>query len=177
MKPFNQNAAIRGAIRRIFARSPVIREVMMEVRKEFPKYNKDGSRAKKDAVCYLCNICKNYVGSTKVSVDHINPVISIEDGFIDWNEFVFRLWCDKTNLQTICDTCHQIKTNKERFERTYRKDSMFIDGLLCSLEYSNVISAEDLKALKKFTPKKLTKYPKEFVDKVLLLKKRNYDIL
>jgi 5-methylcytosine-specific restriction endonuclease McrA len=112
-KTFNMNAVIRGAIRRTFARAPVKQEVLKAVRKEFPKYNKDGSRSKKDAVCYLCNVCKNYAGSTKVSVDHIVPVISVDEGFVDWNEFVKRLYCGPENLQCICENCHKIKTLEE----------------------------------------------------------------
>ncbi len=53
--PFNQNAALRGAIRRIFSRSPVKIEVLMKVRREVPRYNQDGSRGKRDAVQYQCN--------------------------------------------------------------------------------------------------------------------------
>ena len=121
-KIFNENAVIRGAIRRTFARAPIKQEVLKAVRKEFPKYKKDGTRAKKDAVCYLCNICKKYTGSTKVSVDHIIPVISIEEGFVDWNEFVKRLYCGADNLQVICDDCHKIKTKEEgHLRREMRK--------------------------------------------------------
>lgn len=117
------NAVVRGAIRRTFARAPVKQEVLKAGRKEFPKYKKDGSRAKKDAVCYLCNVCKKYVGSTKVSVDHIIPVISVDDGFVDWNTFVERLYCGPENLQIICDDCHAVKTKEEgRLRRQKAKE-------------------------------------------------------
>jgi len=112
--PFNENSAIRSAIRRVFSRSPTVREVLMKHRREIPKFNKDGSRAKKDSVQYQCAVCQKWISSTKVSVDHIEPVISIEEGFIDWNIFVQRLFCNILNLQTICDFCHQLKTNSER---------------------------------------------------------------
>src|SRR5690242_6187581 len=102
--PFNQNAAVRGAIRRIFSRSPVKIEVQMAHRREVPRYNKDGSRGKVDAVQYQCNVCKNWVGSTHVEVDHIVPVIEVnEQGFVDWNTFVERTFCGPENLQVICD--------------------------------------------------------------------------
>ena len=120
-KTFNMNATIRGAIRRTFARAPVKQEVLKAVRKEFPKYNKDGTRSKKDAVCYLCNVCKEYKGSTHVSVDHIIPVVSVEEGFVDWNVFVERLYCGKENLQVICEECHKAKTKRERDERNRLK--------------------------------------------------------
>ena len=115
--PYNQNAMIRGAIRRTFSRSPVVREVLMGGRQEVPKYNKDGSLSKKPAVQYQCEVCDAWVSSTKVTVDHIEPVISVDDGFVDWNQFVDRLFCNKSNLQRICDDCHDKKTYKERIAR------------------------------------------------------------
>lgn len=118
---YNQQSAIRGALRRTFARSPLIREMMSKVRREVPRYKKDGSRAKKDAVQYLCGVCNVYTGSTKVSVDHVVPVIP-ETGFTDWNTFIDRLFCDASNLQVVCDDCHQKKTNAERAERQRLRD-------------------------------------------------------
>jgi 5-methylcytosine-specific restriction endonuclease McrA len=163
--PFNQNAAIRGAIRRIFSRSPVVREVLFEGRREVPRYNKDGSRAKKDSVQYQCQVCDEFVSSTKIAVDHKIPVISVEEGFQDWNIFVARLFCQKENLQRICDPCHQEKTNEERFQRQLKKDQELLELLKF---FKN---KDDIKLhVKKFTKKKLEKYPKEFQDDVAKLK-------
>jgi 5-methylcytosine-specific restriction endonuclease McrA len=163
--PFNQNAAIRGAIRRTFSRSPVVREVLQKVRREVPKYNKDGSRAKKDSVQYQCNMCKEYVGSTKIAVDHIEPVIHPVHGFKDWNQFVDRLFCDASNLQPICQHCHQAKTNSERQARQLIKDSELLEQIQNS-DDENFIR----EGLKKFTKKKLQVYPQEIVEKVLELR-------
>jgi len=161
--PYNQNSMIRGAIRRTFSRSPVVREVLMAGRREVPKYNKDGSLAKKPAVQYQCEVCSTWVSSTKVSVDHIDPVISVDDGFVDWNQFVDRLFCDKTNLQRICDDCHDKKTASERFERMYKKELS---------ELNDIGSSTSI--LKKLTPKRLLKYPypKDFIDRVRQMRKR-----
>ena len=59
-------------------------------------------------------MCKEEFTSKDVEVDHINPVVSIQDGFIDWNEFIKRLYCGKENLQVLCKPCHKIKTKNER---------------------------------------------------------------
>ena len=115
-KTYNQNAVIRGALRRAFARSPLVQEKMSESRREIPKFNKDGNRSKKDSVQRQCEVCLEWTGSTKISIDHINPVISVDVGFQDWNEFIERLWCDKHNLQRICDNCHN-KKNSTRASR------------------------------------------------------------
>jgi 5-methylcytosine-specific restriction endonuclease McrA len=52
----------------------------------------------------------------KVHIDHIVPVIPI-GGFKntewDWNEYMSNLFCDKTNLQVLCEECHKEKTMYE----------------------------------------------------------------
>lgn len=125
---WNKDSAIRGALRRTFSRSPVIRQMMQKVRREVPKFKKDGSLSKKNAVQYLCNVCKQYVGSTLISVDHIVPVID-KEGFLNWETFINRLFCDETNLQVICDQCHLLKTNQERNIRQTLKDQIDLKEL------------------------------------------------
>ncbi len=167
---FNQNAAIRGAIRRLFSRSPVHREVLAKVRREVPKYNQDGARSKKDSVQYLCNVCKSYVGSTKVEVDHIIPVIETnEHGFVDWNMFVDRLFCGPENLQVICDPCHDKKTHEEQQKRQAAKDKVKLDKIEQDIQCAKTIEEE--KALKKQIAKFLTKKKApETKDRALKLK-------
>ncbi len=167
MKPktFNQNAAVRSAIRRVFSRSPIVREIMFKVRREVPKYNKDGSRAKKDAVQYQCNVCKVWTKSTAIAVDHIAPVVDVDGGFVDWNTFVVRLFCDASNLQVICDTCHQQKTNEERFMRAFPVKC----AELSAAESPNADPKDVKKWVRKFN-KTLSLYPEDFQKRVLKLK-------
>lgn len=167
-KSFNVNATIRGAIRRAFARSPSVQEVMAASRREVPRYNKDGSRHKKNWVQRQCEVCQEWASTSKMSVDHIEPVVSTTEGFVDWNTFVARLWCDKSNLQRICDTCHHTKTQQERFDRAFKLES----EQLQAIEYGKLSLEEQKKWAKKFTPKKLLKYPEEFVARIMDLKKR-----
>ena len=150
--PYNENAAIRGAIRRTFSRSPIIREVLQKVRREVPRYRKDGSRAKKDAVQFLCATCKQYVGSTCVSVDHIDPVIPTE-GFTDWNTFVKRLFCGADNLAPICDECHQKKTNEERRARQRIKDLETLEELKRKDVSGGRLTDKELKLFRRLTKK------------------------
>lgn len=125
---YNQNSAIRSAIRRAFSRSPVVQEVMKAARSERPRYKQDGTLAKKPHVDYTCAICQRKFKGTEVAADHIDPVVDIEDGFVDWNTFVERLgWERPENLQVICNyklkhmdkhgntsSCHYKKTQEER---------------------------------------------------------------
>jgi 5-methylcytosine-specific restriction endonuclease McrA len=166
-KTWNQEAAIRGALRRTFSRSPIIREVLFKVRREVPKFNKDGSRAKKDAVQYKCNVCATYVGSTMVSVDHINPVVSVTEGFVDFNTFITRLFCAASNLQVICDSCHNTKTQAERISRLLLQYTKELDQLEDDLKTGVVSKSEALKTLKKYIAKKKTSGLESIVKRAL----------
>jgi len=127
---YNQNSQIRSAIRRAFSRSPVVKEVKDSVRTEHDQYNKDGSLAKKKAVRFECAVCHKLFKGTDCAVDHIDPVIPIDQEFKGWDVFVERLWCDKSNLQVLCSyklkhidkhnnelSCHHKKTQQERKDR------------------------------------------------------------
>jgi 5-methylcytosine-specific restriction endonuclease McrA len=169
-KTWNEEAAIRGAMRRVFSRSPVIREVLFKVRREVPRFNKDGSRAKRDAVQYLCNICGEYAGSTQVAVDHIEPVISIIDGFVNWDTFKDRLFCDASNLQVVCDSCHNEKTQKERIRRLLLQYGKELDTLELQIKTNILSKSEVLKMLKKYLAKKKTSDLKSVVQRAQKIK-------
>lgn len=127
-KTYNQDSAIRSALRRSFSRSPIVREVLLEGRREVPKRVKNGGLAKKPSVQYQCQVCGSWVSSTQIAVDHIDPVIPLtgfpltSSGKKDWNTFIDRLWSDKANLQRICDDCHNKKTKQERDLRKTMKE-------------------------------------------------------
>lgn len=163
--PFNWNAAVRGGIRRAFARSPKVREKLEQSRRQVPRYKKDGTRAKKDFVHRQCEVCLEWVSSSKIDVDHINPVIGSE-GFVDWNTFVERVDCPIENLQRICDPCHDKKTARERFERMFKEELSNLDSM--------IPSAIDKDFLKKFNAKRLAKYPypQDFKDRIVALRRR-----
>jgi len=78
------------------------------------KINKKTNRLAKH---YLCNSCKLEFTSKDVEVDHINPVVDVAEGFVDWNESIKRLYCGKENLQCLCKACHKAKTKLERKKR------------------------------------------------------------
>ncbi len=149
---FNEEAAIRGALRRTFARSPIVVEKVQESRREEPRYNKDGSRHKKNWVKRQCEVCNNWVKSGDIAVDHIVPVISVEEGKLDWNTFIERLFCDKNNLQRICSSCHDVKTQKERIERLSLKYTSELDSL--ELTITSLPKREAIKILNKYISKK-----------------------
>ena len=169
---YNPNSVIRGALRRAFARSPIVQEVMQASRREVPRFNKDGSRHKKNSVQRQCQVCDEWVGSTKLAVDHIEPVVSIEDGFNDWNEFIDRLWCDKKNLQRICDTCHDAKTTIERTTRLFKQYSEELYYIEESIRLGTADITICKKLLSKYIAKKKTKGLEQIVQRAQELKEK-----
>lgn len=170
--PYNQNSVIRGALRRAFARSPLVQEVMAESRREVPRYNKDGSRHKKNWVQRQCQVCEEWVSTSKMAVDHKDPVVSVDDGFQDWNEFIDRLWCNtsgKANLQRICDPCHDKKTQEERLTRLLKKYNQELYYLEMAI-MQGIIPADWKKILAKYTAKKKTKGLESIVQRAQQIK-------
>ena len=82
------------------------------------KVNKRSGRL---AEHYLCASCGGFFVARDVQVDHIDPVVSPEEGFQDWWTYMNRLYCEAENLQVLCKPCHKDKTNAERKERAKKK--------------------------------------------------------
>ena len=104
---------IRGAIRQAYHMSDHYKGFLATKRLEIPRYKKDGTRSKQDAVRYECVCCKELVMGSNIDVDHIEAIGSFKS--LDEIEgFVKRVYCAWSNLQILCDRCHQDKTNMER---------------------------------------------------------------
>jgi hypothetical protein len=145
---------------------------MAASRREVPRYKKDGSRHKKNSVQRQCEVCSNWVSSSQISVDHVVPVISVDNGFQDWNEFIARLWCDKKNLQRICDTCHDKKTYEERIARLIIKYTEELDMIEDSLKSAYIDSKTAKKLLNKYIAKNKTKGLQSVVERARELKQK-----
>lgn len=117
-KPYPDKSIIKGALRRVFARSPVIINVLKQSVHPTLKGPKGGKQ-------YICANCKKTYAGNKVAVDHIYPVVPLHSTVhdLDYNEIVKRIFCDASNLQVLCETCHKAKTNAERYVRTEHKRS------------------------------------------------------
>ncbi len=75
---------------------------------------KINSATKRLAQHYKCKKCKKDFPAKMVQVDHIKPVVDPKVGFVDWNTFIDRLFCERNNLQVLCKACHDLKTKKEK---------------------------------------------------------------
>jgi hypothetical protein len=79
---------------------------------------------------YRCDGCKQDVPVTvkvdgkrvrNVFVDHIAPIVSPDLGFTTWDDYINNMFCDSSNLQTLCSACHTTKTMEERAIAKERK--------------------------------------------------------
>lgn len=109
---------LKGAIRRVFARSELRLEALKKV-----KINHFDPNRKRVTKWSRCPQCNENTPSYLMVVDHILPIIpvnlSLEE--MSWDEVVDATWCDKNNLQAICKTCHNKKTKEERAARKAHK--------------------------------------------------------
>lgn len=62
---------------------------------------------------YQCNTCKKWFPEKQINVDHIVGAGSLNCG-ADLEGFVERLFCEQNNLQVLCETCHNKKTQLEK---------------------------------------------------------------
>lgn len=66
---------------------------------------------------FECASCKQAFVDKDVQVDHKNPVVDPKVGFVDWETYMDRLYCEVSNLQVLCKKCHKEKTASERLLR------------------------------------------------------------
>jgi len=65
---------------------------------------------------YQCKECSNWFPDKKINVDHITPAGTLRCAN-DLPGFVERLFCEVDNLQVLCETCHNKKTQDEKSKR------------------------------------------------------------
>jgi 5-methylcytosine-specific restriction endonuclease McrA len=78
-------------------------------------------KARVDKNAYKCQFCGKVFTSKEMKKDHIIPVIDPKKGFVDWNEFIKRLFCKESNFQILCKNCHNEKSREENIIRGDRK--------------------------------------------------------
>lgn len=80
---------------------------------------------------YRCAHCEQegrdkLYGPKEINVDHIDPVISETEGFLGWDVYINRLFCEKAGFQILCKEHHEIKTFLENELRKSMKDEDII---------------------------------------------------
>lgn len=79
---------------------------------------------------YKCSSCEGEnFGPKQIQLDHTIPVIDPHTGFINWDDYIERLFCDEEGFQIMCIECHKWKTHRENDIRSqvklekYKKDN------------------------------------------------------
>ncbi len=124
------SSSILSAVKRVFTQSGIVQDKYKEQRIELPKYNKDGSRSKRDSVRYKCSSCGELFSQGDSQCDHIVPVVpvNIPTEHMSWDILIDdRLFVDLDGLQILCKPCHVIKSNEENaLRREWKKKEKFI---------------------------------------------------
>ena len=95
-------SALRSAFRRWPPKFDVLKDACTGV-----KTNEASGRQAKH---YRCAKCEKDFPQKQVQVDHKDPIGTCKT----WDKFIARLFCEGTNLQVLCKTCHKAKTKGER---------------------------------------------------------------
>jgi hypothetical protein len=89
--------------------------------KEAELGRKINKKSGKLAMHYRCAKCKGEHTAKDVQVDHIEPVVNTATGFVSWDVYINRMFCEKHNLQVLCTICHKLKTKEEKDESSKQK--------------------------------------------------------
>jgi 5-methylcytosine-specific restriction endonuclease McrA len=123
-------AVLRGGMRRFPPKYETLNKAYVGT--------KVNEKTKRLAKHYECNMCKQHFTAKDVEVDHVNPVVDPDVGFVSWDLFIERLYCKMENLQLLCKECHKVKTKEER---TARKDAKRIPTESVSLRTTDSAEA------------------------------------
>lgn len=124
-KPYKwvEQAVVISAMRRAFRRYPAYKQCLDNAKTEYFTPSKHGKQLRR--VQFECAGCHEKLQRKQVAVDHISSVIDTNVGFVDYDTYAKRLFCNLENLQVLCNlgplSCHKIKTKAENKIRRAKK--------------------------------------------------------
>jgi len=89
----------------------MVQACLKNAKSEYFETCKNGNKRRR--VKFECASCKKSFARKGVNVDHIEPVIEIKTGFVSYDVYVDRLFCNSEGLQILCKSCHGEKTKAE----------------------------------------------------------------
>lgn len=81
------------------------------------------ARAKLKPSYVRCEQCGEETYWKLAEIDHIEPVVSVEDIKNNIAVYAARLNCPASGLQVLCEKCHSSKTNAEKKQRKNNRDA------------------------------------------------------
>jgi len=100
---------------------PFIIQKLRSASLSWPARNEAMKRARISRGLYECAICTEQFKRKQMHVDHISPVVCPSIGWVDFNTYIDRLFCEPEGFQCICTSCHSIKTEQEAVLRKFHK--------------------------------------------------------
>lgn len=123
-KPYKwvEQVVVISAMRRAFRRYPAYKQCLDNAKTEYFIPSKHGKQLRR--VSFTCSKCQIKNSRKLVDVDHTDPVVDPLVGFVDYNTYAKRLFCELDNLAILCKTCHKAKSKQEASLRAKtRKES------------------------------------------------------
>lgn len=113
-----ERGLLKGALRRVFSRSDLRKRILEACRIEHK--DEDRPRVKKWGRCAICLLP---TALYQIQVDHIVPIVPTDSSLEDmtWDIVVNRIWCEESNLQPCCLSCHKVKSKEENALRRKNK--------------------------------------------------------
>ena len=108
------NNFVRGNLRKASMKWAPINQVKSAARVRRGVYKCDGCGAEGPASVRIDG--KKYNNAV---VDHIKPIIDPEQGFVSWDEFINKLFCEKEEVQLLCHKCHSWVHSNNNTERYF----------------------------------------------------------
>jgi hypothetical protein len=106
---------IRSALRKAWTRWGPNNQTKKDARVERGIYKCAGYKRRAHKV--PASVKEDGKRKNNVFTDHIDPVVDPVVGFVDWDTFISRLFCETENLQVLCKQCHDLKTQDEKNKR------------------------------------------------------------
>ena len=78
-----------------------------------------GPNPKTGRMCKLhrCAICGELFPKGQLIADHVDPVVCPDQGFINWDTYISRMFCEVGGFQALCKPCSHEKTQEENARR------------------------------------------------------------
>jgi hypothetical protein len=97
-------------------------EALRRSRKKVMEKIHDKTGKEKWKFYWQCSKCFQWFrNETEMQVDHI---IEVGPFTGDWNKHISTLYCDLSNLQVLCISCHLVKTSKFNATLLYRRKNV-----------------------------------------------------
>ena len=133
-----------------FNRKNWITSTLRRASYRWPPRNEALKKARVDRGLYQCAVCQECFSQKDIKIDHIQPVVSLKEGFTTWDDFMERLFCDVEGFQILCDPCHDAKTAiEDTLRANYNKERKAEEKRLQKIAKQNAKEQERLDKQKK----------------------------